>query len=350
MPGDATRSIHADRPIAELPDVAPAIRPSTTFAADATRTYRRDGHETTERFEAVIGSLEGGHAVAYPSGMAAASAILDRVSPRAISLPDEVYHGVRSLAAMRSRSTDLRIVDVDELEAGDIWWIETPSNPRCWITDLETVAEEATARGVVTVCDATLATPALLRPLSFGIDIVMHAATKAIAGHSDALAGLVVVPRADEAARFRGERSVRGSVPGSLDMWLALRGVRTLPLRMARASENAEAVARWCDGRGMPTFFPGLEAHPGHEIARRQMSAMGSIVTVDLGDAATADGFIGGLEVFTNATSLGGVESLVERRAASDPSMAPGIVRMSIGIEDVEDLIVDLDRALAAIA
>ena len=350
MHGDATRSIHADRPIAELPDVAPAIRPSTTFAADAPRTYRRDGHETTERFEAVIGSLDGGHAVAYPSGMAAASAILDRVSPRAISLPDEVYHGVRSLVAMRAHSTDLRMVAVDDLEAGDVWWIETPSNPRCGITDLAAVAGEATARGVITVCDATLATPALLQPLSFGIDIVMHAATKAIAGHSDALAGLVVVARADEAALFRNERTVRGSVPGSLDMWLALRGVRTLPLRMARASENAEQVARWCDGRGIPTFHPGLETHPGHDVARRQMSAMGSIVTIDLGTAQRADSFIGALGIFTNATSLGGVESLVERRAVSDPEMDPGIVRMSIGIEDLEDLIADLEQAVDAIA
>jgi cystathionine gamma-synthase len=350
MHGDATRSIHADRPIAELPDVAPAIRPSTTFTAGGQRSYRRDGHETTERFEAVIGSLDGGHAVAYPSGMAAVSAVLDRLAPRAIHLPDEVYHGVRSLTAMRARATDLRIVDVDELQAGDIWWVETPSNPRCGITDLAAVAEEATASGVVTVCDATLATPALLRPLSFGIDIVVHAATKAIAGHSDALAGLVVVGSAEEAAVFRKERSIRGSVPGSLDMWLALRGVRTLPLRMARASENAEAVARWCDGRSIPTFHPGLETHPGHDVARRQMSAMGSIVTIDLGAASRADRFIGALGIFTNATSLGGVESLVERRAVSDPSMDPGIVRMSIGIEDIEDLIADLEQAMAAIA
>lgn len=349
MHGDATRSIHADRSLAELPDVAPAIRPSTTFARDGGRSYRRDSHETTERFEAVVGSLEGGHAVAYPSGMAAVSAVLDHVAPRRIALPDEVYHGVRALTELHASSGLLEIASPDALEDGDIWWVETPSNPRCAITDLVAVSAEASSRGVVTVCDATFATPALLQPLSFGIDVVMHAATKAIAGHSDALMGLLVVADSGWAYTLRHERSLRGSVPGSLDTWLALRGVRTLPLRMERACVNAAAIAHWCAEQSIPTFYPGLPDHPGHAVARRQMSAMGSIVTIDLGDAETAERFMGGLGVFTGATSLGGVESLVERRAVSDAAMAPGIVRMSVGIEDVEDLLADLAVGLAMI-
>lgn len=347
MPGDSTISVHGDRSRSELPDVAPAIRPATTFVRGAGRTYRRDSHETTERFEAVIGALEGGHAVAYPSGMAAVAAAMAHVRPRQVSIPDDVYHGVRALIGGMADRGDIAVVPEDALEAGDLWWIETPSNPRCLITDLGSVATQARTRGVVTVCDATFATPVLLHPLDFGIDLVVHAATKAIAGHSDVMGGLLVVADEDEAAELRGARTVTGAVPGSLDVWLALRGVRTLPLRMERSTASAGAIARWFAERGIRTWYPGLEDHPGHDIAARQMLGMGSMLAVDLGDEATADRVIDALSLFTNATSLGGVESLVERRALSDPTMPPGLVRFSVGIEDVEDLLEDLDHAMA---
>ncbi|MDJ0790738.1 MAG: PLP-dependent transferase [Acidimicrobiia bacterium] len=348
MPGRSTTSIHADRSLAESPDVAPPIRPSTTFQEDTGRRYRRSSHETTERLEAVIGALEGGSAVAYSSGMAAASAIVSRYRPDRIVLP-EVYHGVRDLMERERGAGRLEITDPSGLGEGDIWWVETPSNPTCQITDLEDVAANAHAVGAIVVCDATFATPAGMNPLAFGADVVMHSATKAIAGHSDALAGLVVVSDTEEAEGLRDERVVHGSVPGSLDAWLALRGVRTLPLRQERAAASAQLIAAFVDERAIRTWYPGLASHPGHDVAKRQMRSMGSLMSIDLGDADTADGFLTALGVFTVATSLGGVESLAEHRVRSDPETDPGLVRMSIGIEDVEDLVADLDQALRAV-
>jgi cystathionine gamma-synthase len=346
--GPSTRALHADRGLAELPDVAPAIRPSTTFRRGPGRTYRRDSQETTERFEAVIAALEGGSAVAYASGMAAAAAALHHVRPRRVALPDDVYHGVRELTTSLQERGEVELVEPDRLEEGDLWWIETPSNPRCLITDLKAVATEASGRGVVTVCDSTFATPIALRPLSFGIDIVMHAATKAIAGHSDVMAGLLVTStgRAD---RLRHERALTGAIPGSLDVWLALRGVRTLAIRQERAAATASSLADRLVRHGVPTYYPGLPDHPGHDVAHRQMATMGSMLSVDLGDAAAADRFVAGLHLFTDATSLGGVESLVERRALSDPTIEPGLVRLSVGIEDPDDLLADVDDALRAV-
>lgn len=345
MHGDSTRSVHADRSLADLPDLAPPIRPSTTFAIGSERTYRRHSHETTERFEAVIGALESGHTVAYASGMAAAAAALAHVRPGRVSLPQDVYHGVRDLVETRAEEGAFDVVDPDELGSGDLWWIETPSNPFCRITDLAAVAAEARRRSVITVCDATFATPVLMNPLAFGIDLVMHATTKAIAGHSDVMGGVLSVSDAAMAETLRRERSLTGAVPGSLDVWLALRGVRTLPLRMHRSCLTAGLLTEWFSAIGVPTYYPGLATDPGHGIAGRQMRAMGSMFSVDFGDASTADRFIGELGLFTNATSLGGVESLVERRAISDPTIAPGVVRFSTGIEDAEDLLEDLAAA-----
>ena len=348
MPGPSTNSVHGDRPAAETPDVAPPIRPSTTFEEGTGRRYRRTSHETTERLEAVLGLLEGGEAVVYSSGMAAAAAILDHVRPRRIVLPD-VYHGVRDLVRREESLGTLEVVEPDRLERGDLWWTETPSNPKCLITDLEEVSRAAHAVGALVVCDATFATPVAMNPLAMGVDLVLHSATKAIGGHSDAMAGVVVVREEAEAEALRRERLLTGAVPGSLDAWLVLRGVRTLPLRVARATESAGAIAPFLAGRSVPTWYPGLDQHPGHDIARRQMRSMGSMLSIDLGTATEAEAFIDALEVFSSATSLGGVESLAEHRMKSDPSTDPGLVRLSIGIEDVDDLIEDLDRALVVV-
>jgi cystathionine gamma-synthase len=342
--GPSTRSVHADRHLAELPDVAPPIRPSTTFRRGSGRTYRRESHETTERFEAVIGDLEGGHAVAYASGMAAVAAAIDHVRPVRICLPADVYHGVRALVETLAAKGRIEIVDAAMLRSGDLWWIETPSNPKCLITDVSSVAAEASDRGIVTVCDTTFATPVGMQALDLGADIVMHAATKAIAGHSDVMGG-VLVTGPERAASLRSERYLTGAVPGSLDIWLALRGTRTLALRHERASASAALVASWLHEQGVGTWYPGLASHPGHAIAVEQMDSMGSMLSADFGEASVADHFIGGLELFTDATSLGGVESLVERRARSDATIEPGLVRFSLGIEDTEDLLDDVQRA-----
>jgi cystathionine gamma-synthase len=344
----STRAVHADRNVSDEPDVGAPIRVSTTFTEGAQWRYRRTGHPTTERLEAVLGSLDGGHAVCYSSGMAAAAGVLDVVQPKRVAMPQDVYHGVRHLIERRAADGHLSIVPPEELGVGDLWWLESPSNPKCRITDLAAVSGKARPRGVVTVCDATFATPALIQPLALGIDIVMHSTTKAISGHSDALGGVLVTSDVDRATGLRDMRTLTGAVPGSLDVWLSLRGVRTLELRVMKASESAMVIARWFQDQGIPTWYPGLEDAQGHALASEQMRAFGSMLSVDLGDAEAASRFVERLEVFTNATSLGGVESLAEHRLKSDPTIDPGLVRLSIGIEDAGDLIADLSRALAS--
>lgn len=346
MSGFATRAVHADRAVEDGDDVAAPIRVSTTYREGGGRRYRRTSHATTERLEAVLGDLEGGTAVCYASGMAGAAAVLDVVSPRRVSLPDDVYHGVRHLVEARADAGAIAMCGPDDLERGDVWWIESPSNPMCLVSDLASIASRAKDRGIVTVCDSTFATPVLSRPLSHGVDIVMHSTTKAISGHSDALGGVLVARSERLADDLRAMRNLTGAVSGSLDVWLALRGVRTMMLRVTHTSDSALRIATWLDDRGITTWYPGLPGHPGHEIAVRQMEAFGSMLSVDLGDASTANRFVTGLEVFTNATSLGGVESLVEHRIVSDPTTAPGLVRLSVGVEDVDDLLADIDQAL----
>ncbi len=340
-----TKAIHADKDLSEAHDVAPAIRPSTTFAEDTGRRYRRESHETTERFEAVLGSLEGGHAVCFSSGMAAASAAMTFYRPDRITLP-EVYHGVRTLVESLEAAGDLAIVDRADLAEGDIEWVETPSNPKCHITDLVATANENRDRGVVTVVDSTFATPVLTNPLSLGVDAVLHSVTKAIGGHSDTHAGALVVSDESVAVALRAQRSFTGAVPGSLDVWLALRGIRTLPLRVERATATAGTIAIWAHASGIRTYYPGLASHPGHEIAGRQMSGCGSMLAIDVGSAAEASRVVKAVHLFTNATSLGGVESLVEHRIVSDATTDPGLIRISVGLEDPGDLIADLEQAL----
>lgn len=340
-----TKAIHADKFLSEAADVAPAIRPSTTYLEDTGRRYRRDSHETTERFEAVLGSLEGGHAVCFSSGMAAASAAMSFIRPQRIALPD-VYHGVRVLVQSLEDAGDIVVTDRASLEEGDVEWVETPSNPKCQITDLVATADENRERGVMTVVDSTFATPVLMNPLAFGVDVVLHSVTKAIGGHSDAHAGALVVSDPSTASAMRDQRSFTGAVPGSLDVWLALRGIRTLPLRVERAVATAGKVAAWAHSRGIQTYYPGLASHRGHEIAKNQMSGFGSMLAIDVGSLSEASRIVRAVRLFTNATSLGGVESLVEHRILSDPSMDPGLIRISVGLEDPDDLIEDLEQAI----
>jgi len=232
------------------------------------------------------------------------------------------------------------------LGSGDVQWIETPSNPRCLLTDIAAVAEVNKAKGVRTVVDSTFATPILSNPLTMGADLVLHSVTKAISGHSDVQAGALVIAEEADAERLRDQRLVTGATPGSLDVWLALRGIRTLPLRVERMVSSAARVADWLDSRGIETWYPGLVGHPGHDIAQRQMSGFGSMLAINVGSAAEAERIVESVNLFTSATSLGGVESLIEHRLKSDPTMDPGIVRLSIGLEDPADLIADLAHAI----
>lgn len=341
-----TVAIHADDHLAELPDVAPALRPSTTFErVEGGRVYRRDGDEITSRLEAVVGAMEHGHSVVYPSGMAAVAAVLHHIQPRRIALPGDVYYGVRAFVESEAERGTWQVGDHDELGAGDVHWIETPSNPKCLITDLAAASVAARARRVVTVVDATFATPVLQQALDHGIDFSVHATTKYIGGHSDAMGGVVSVEDEDVAAELRAARSCLGAVPGTLETWLTLRGIRTLPLRVARQSAGAARIATALADMVGRVWYPGLPTHPGHEVARRQMRGFGGVLSFELVGAEEAGAAVERLGIFTNATSLGGVESLAEHRLRSDPMAPPGLIRLSVGLEDPEALLADLIAA-----
>jgi cystathionine gamma-synthase len=342
-----TAALHADDDLAELNDVAPALRPSTTFEyTEGDRIYRRASHETTERLEAVLGALEGGHCVAYPSGSAAVAAVLRHLRPVRISLPDNVYHGVTDFVRSEADRGAWDVVAAADLRSGDVMWLETPSNPKCLVTDLAAVSREAGERGVVTVADATFATPILQQTLACGVGFSVHATTKFIAGHSDAMGGVVSTRDPGTAGALRDARTIDGAIPGTLETWLTLRGVRTLPIRVVRQSETALSVARFLEPRVPQVWYPGLESQPGHDVAKRQMSAFGGVLSFELADAEPALRLIGRLKVFTDATSLGGVESLADYRRRSDTTAPLGLIRLSIGLESAAALIADLDQAL----
>ena len=352
MTGDldpATRALHADRSFAELPDVAPPIRPSTTFDREAgTAVYRRGDSDVAARLEAVIGDLEGGYAVAYPSGMAAMASVMRGLRPARVALPDDVYHGTRDFIAAEASHGAWDLVPEADLGEGDVQIIETPSNPKCLVVDIEAVASHAHDRGVILVVDSTFATPILQRPLAFGADVVVHSTTKFIAGHSDALGGVAVTPGAEAANVLRAARVRDGMIPGALETWLTLRGVRTLALRVERQSASALRIARFLVESAAVTrvWYPGLHGHPGHEVALRQMKMFGGVLSFEMNSAGAAASVVRSLRLFRRATSLGGVESLCEHRLDADPDAPPGLIRLSVGLEGVDDLVADLGAAL----
>jgi cystathionine gamma-synthase len=351
--------------------VAP-LHLSTTFARDAdgalvgSDDYGRTGNPTRRRLEEALARLEGGGtALAFASGMAAASAVLrtscgpgDRVL-----LPDDVYYGVRALLEGPLRRWGLRPVPVDLGDAAALdaaldegaalVWVETPSNPRLRITDLSRVVARAGAAGARVVADNTFATPILTRPLAHGLDAVIHSTTKYLGGHSDVVGGAVVLPQASPlAAPLREAQALDGAVPSPFDAYLVLRGLRTLALRVRAASEGAARLAAFLDAHPAVTevAWPGLPSHPGHAIAARQMKGgFGGMLSFRVGSEARAREVAGRLELFVRATSLGGVESLVEHRApveGPDSATPRDLLRLSVGIEAPEDLEADLDRAL----
>ncbi len=348
MSGDPfTRALHADDDVPDSVDIAPPIHVASTYdrAQQNELVYRRDQHITTQRLEAVLGALEGGEAVAYPSGMAAIASLLRYLSPSRISLPADVYHGTRSYVTSAPHGWKV-LEGFDDLGPGDVAWLETPSNPKCLITDIAGMSSDLGPRGVIVVFDSTFATPVLQQPLSLGADYVVHSSTKYIGGHSDAMGGVVVSADPNRVAELQAARVIDGSIPGSLDVWLTLRGVRTLPLRIARQSETAAAIAEYLDGRVPLVWYPGLVTHPGHEVAARQMSAFGAIVSFELASYEAAAAAATKFRVFRRATSLGGVESVVEHRASVNPLAPPGLLRLSVGLEAPTDLIADLDQTL----
>jgi cystathionine gamma-synthase len=343
-----TLAVHADAGVEATADVAPPIHVSTTFEAsnEDGLVYARMEQPTRRRLEAVLGALEGGHAVTYASGQAATTAALLTLRPRRIAIGRGGYHGTHgAVDALAPWGLEKVPLDAD-VGQGDVIWLETPKNPTCEIQDVVAHAARARAAGATLVVDSTFATPILQRPLALGADVVMHSMTKFFSGHSDALGGVLVARDEPLAERLRQARTFSGAVPGALETWLVLRGVRTLPLRVRRQAETAERLAAWLEPRVARVWHPSRPSHPGHALARRQMAAGGPILSIELDSEEAARWLPRRLTLFKDATSLGGVESLVEWRRKHDPEAPPGLLRLSIGLEDAGDLEADLAQAL----
>ncbi|MBS1834707.1 MAG: PLP-dependent transferase [Acidobacteria bacterium] len=336
--------------------------PASNFVLGDRRAYSRDdGTPGWDALEDLIGGLEGGLAVSFASGMAAIAAIFDRVPAGSrIALPDDCYQGVSALAAAgesRGRWTVRRIAVsdtpawVDACAGADLIWLESPSNPLLAVADLDIICRAPRKPGAILGVDNTFATPLNQRPLDLGADFAVQSATKFIGGHSDLLCG--VVTARDPAMRdaLRHTRELTGATPGTLEVFLAVRGARTLALRLERAQANAAILAERLEQHPKVTVtrYPGLGSHPTHEAARRQLKGFGTIVSFDVAGGAThADAVCANVRLIQHATSLGAVESTIERRAGipGQEHLPRSLLRLSTGIEDVEDLWRDLDQAL----
>jgi cystathionine gamma-synthase len=369
----ATLAVHAGaEPDAETGALAPPIHLATTFKHGpagerlAGYEYQREGNPTQDRLEAALAALEGGAAaLAFASGMAAMTGLLESLPNGArVLIPDDCYSGLRFLARefLPERGIEAVALDMSDLDAvaaacaGNvaIIWAETPSNPRMKICDIAALARIAHAHGALLACDNTFATPVLQQPLALGADVVMHSTTKYFGGHSDVLGGALVFARADEFhARIAHRRHITGAVLAPFSAWLTLRGCRSLPARMAWHCANARRIAGFLSGHPAVdrVNYPGLASHEGHAIAARQMSDFGAMLSIELRGGREATLAVAGkLRLFTNATSLGGCESLVEHRASvegQDPVSPQNLLRISVGLEHVDDLIADLDQALS---
>ena len=343
---------------------APLVPASNFLLGEGAVYAREDGTETWRAFEAALGALEGGRALAFASGMAAAAAVFERVplGGRAV-LPADAYQGVAALAeagAAQGRwrrerlATDDTAGWVAAAATADLCWLETPSNPMLVVADLESIAAAPRKPGALLVVDSTFATPLNQRPLERGVDVVLHAATKYLGGHSDLLAGALVVGDPELETALRRIRTLHGGVPGALEAFLATRGLRTLAVRLRRAEENAAALADFLadHARVIRVHYPGRADHPQHALARAQLDGFGAIVSVEVeGDADDAEAVCAATRLIRHATSLGSVETTLERRAAyaGQEHVPPNLLRISVGIEAVEDLQADLAQALASV-
>ncbi len=375
----ATRTIHAGQ--APDPSTGAIMQPiyaTSTYVQSSPGVhqgyeYSRTQNPTRMAYERCIADLESGtDGFAFASGMAATATILEIVdSGSHILAMDDLYGGTRRLfSGVRKRSAGLEFsfVDLSDLDATAaafrdntrMVWIETPTNPLLKIVDIAAVVEVAKQHGAIVVVDNTFATPCLQRPLELGADIVMHSATKFINGHSDMVGGIVVTADVVLAEQLGYLQNSIGAVSGPFDSFLALRGVKTLDVRMQRHCESAMIIATWLEGddRVDSVLYPGLPSHPQHKLASQQMDDFGGIVTFFIkGDLGNARRFLERCEVFSLAESLGGVESLIDHPAIMTHASVPEeeraklgisdqLIRLSVGIEAVDDLVADLDQAL----
>jgi cystathionine gamma-synthase len=382
-----TRAVHVGaEPDPVTGAVVPPIQMSTTFKQDGVGQprsgfeYARTDNPTRRALEGAIAELEGGsHGIAYASGLAATQNVLYLLEPGdRLLMTDDAYGGTWRLAERIWHRYGIvpEPVDLGDLDAlgaalrdapgergpARMVWVETPTNPLLKVVDIAGVARVAAASGALTVVDNTFATPYLQQPLQLGADLVLHSATKYLGGHSDVVGGLIATRRADLAERLHFHQNAAGAVPSPFDCWLVLRGLRTLAVRMERASANAALLAGWLGARPEVSrvHYPGLPDHPRRELVARQMRLPGAMVSFELSDAAggpaRARRLVGATRLFTLAESLGAVESLIELPAAmthasvaaTPLAVPPALVRLSVGIEHVDDLLADLDAAFAA--
>ncbi len=379
-PGFSTRAIHAgQRPDPGNGAVAPAIWATSTYAQDGVGglrsgyEYSRSANPTRTALEECLAALEGGaHGFAFASGLAAEDTLLRTIGkPGAhVVIPDDAYGGTYRLFARVHEPWGLSYTPtpLGDLEAvaaairpGETTavWVETPTNPLLGVADIAAIAELAHAAGALLIVDNTFASPYLQQPLALGADVVVHSTTKYCGGHSDVVGGALVTDDDGLAEQLRYFQNAIGGVAGPFDAWLVLRGLRTLAVRMERHCDNAEKVVAYLVDHPQvaEVFYPGLDSHPGHVVAKAQMRRFGGMVSfrVAAGEQAAVD-LCGRTEVFTLGESLGGVESLIEHPGRMTHASVAGtalevpadLVRLSVGIEDADDLIADLDRALGS--
>jgi cystathionine gamma-synthase len=344
----------------DSPLSAPVVFASA-YHAGGPVAYARDGNPTWSAFEEALGALEGGTALAFASGMSAISTVLEGQELGAcVVAPADAYVGARRFLAERAQAGRfaVRWVDVTDTESvlascggARLLWLESPTNPTMNVADLPALISGAHKRGVTVAVDNTFATPLLQRPLHLGADIVVHSVTKLLAGHSDLLMGAAVVREQRLVEELRSRRSAYGGVPGPMETFLALRGIRTLAVRLDRAQATAAELARRLAEHPAVerVRYPGLGSDPGHERATRQMTGFGSMLSFEVrGGAESAEALAASVRVIVHATSLGGTESTIERRSRwpGEEGVPLSLLRMSVGCEDLEDLWDDLDRAL----
>jgi len=378
-PGFSTRAIHAGQePDTATGAVVVPIYQTSTFAQQAVGKHRgyeyaRTGNPTRAALEACIASLEGGrHGLAFASGMAAEATIMQLLKPGDHTVAvDDLYGGTyrlfhRVLEPMGLTfsfvdGADLQAVERSLTERTRLVWVESPTNPLLKLVDIEAVARLAHARSALLVVDNTFMSPYFQRPLGLGADIVVHSATKYLGGHSDVIGGALVVNREDLREQLAFLQNAVGGVPGPLDAWLVLRGLKTLAVRMREHDRNARLMADFLSEhpKVARVFYPGLPGNPQRELAQRQASGFGGMISFEVkGGLESARRVVERTRLFTLAESLGGVESLIELPAAMTHASIPaetrrargvadGLVRVSVGLEDVADLISDLDRALS---
>ena len=375
----ATRTIHAGQsPDPHTGAIMQPIYATSTYVQGSPGVhkgfeYSRTQNPTRMAYERCVADLESGEdGFAFASGMASTATILELIdSGSHVLAMDDLYGGTRRLfhdVRERSANLEFSFVDLCDVEAAEaalqdntrMIWIESPSNPLLRIVDLAAITKLAERRDLLVVVDNTFATPCLQRPLEFGCDIVMHSATKFLNGHSDMIGGIAITADAKLAERLAYLQNSIGAVAGPFDSFLALRGLKTLDVRMQRHCSSSQAIAEWLenDSRVESVIYPGLESHPQHELAKRQMDGFGGIVTFFIkGDVETARSFLERCEIFALAESLGGVESLVDHPAIMTHASVPEneratlgisdqLIRLSVGIEALDDLIAELDAAL----